>query len=61
MRKRKKAQWNSIVRKESDLDCIKDLTFRSLTDSCIECDYFNLIDLLRKYDYMKKEINKLKT
>ena len=41
------------------LDSIKDLISSSLTNSYIECDYFHLIDVLRKYDYMKEEINKL--
>ena len=43
------------------LDCIKDLISSSLTDSYIEHDYLYLIDVLRKYDYMKEEFNKLET
>ena len=43
------------------LDYIKGLTFRSLTDSYIGHNYFLLINLSRKYDYMKKKINTLET
>ena len=43
------------------LYCIKDLISRSLTDSCIGCDYFLLIDVLRKHDDIKEEINNLET
>ena len=46
---------------KTNLGCIKGLISRSLTDSYIERNYFLLIDLLRKYDYMKEEINKLET
>ena len=34
---------------------------RSLTNSYIECDYSNLINVIGKYDYMKEGINKLET
>ena len=44
-----------------NLDCIKDLVSRSLTDSYIERGYFLLIDVLIEYDDMKEKINKLET
>ena len=44
-----------------NLDCIKDLVSRSLTDSYIEQGYFLLIDVLIEYDDMKEKINKLET
>ena len=46
---------------KTNLDRIKDLISSSLIDSYIERDYFHLIDVLRKYGYMKEEINKLET
>ena len=45
---------------KTNLDCIKGLS-RLLTDSSIEHSYFNLIGVLRKYDYTKEEINKFET
>ena len=36
-------------------------SFNSLSNSYIERDYSHLIDVLRKYAFMKGEINKLKT
>ena len=58
--KKKKQKYDEIaLLAKTYLDCIKDLIFSSLTDSYIECNYFHLIDVLRKYDYMKEEINKL--
>ena len=44
---------------KTKLDCIKCSISRYLTDSHIGRDYFLLIDVLRKYDDMKEEINKL--
>ena len=46
---------------KTNLGCIKNLISSSLTDSYIERDYFQLVDVLRKFDYMKKEIKKLET
>ena len=36
-------------------------SFNSLSNSYIERDYSHLIDVLRKYAFMKGEINKLET
>ena len=58
--KKKKNHDEIALLAKNNLDCIKDLC-RSLTESHIGPDYFNVIDLLRKYGYMKKEINKLET
>ena len=58
--KKKKKKYNEIaLLVKNNLDCIEDLVSRSLTDSYIERNYFSLIDVLRKYDYMKEETNKL--
>ena len=43
---------------KTNLDYITGIISGSLTDSYIERDYFDLIDVLRKFDYMKEEINK---
>ena len=61
-------KYKSIIKKKkkrkelltkTNLFCINDLP-RSLTNcSYIEHNYFHLIDVLRKYDYMEKEIKKL--
>ena len=60
MLKKKKRKHDRIaLLAQTILDWIKILISSSLTDSYIECNYFQLIDVLRKYDYMKEEINKL--
>ena len=47
---------------KTDLNCIRGLISRFLIDSCIMHDDFILVDdALRKYEYMKEEINNLKT
>ena len=58
IKKKKKKQNKTVLLAKSDLDCIKELPW-SLIDSYIERDYSQLIDLLKKYDYMKvyKSIN----
>ena len=61
IRKKKKKHDKIVLLAKTNLDCIKGLISRSLTDSCIERNYYHLIDVLRKYDYMKEEINKLET
>ena len=38
---------------KTNLNRIKDLISNSLTNSYVELDYFYLIDVLRKYDYIK--------
>ena len=43
---------------KTNLDCITDLSSKSLTKSYIGGDYFLLIDVLRKSDDMEEEINK---
>ena len=59
--KKKKQKHDGIaLSAKNNLDCIKDLS-RPLTDSYIERDYFNLTDVLRKYDYVKEKINKPET
>ena len=59
--KKKKTKHDEIaLLQKTNLDWIKNFS-RSLTDSYIERDCFNLIDVLRKYDYMKEEINKFET
>ena len=60
--KKKKEKHDEIVLLiKTYLDCIKDLISRFLTDSCVERDYFLLIYVLRKCDYMKEEFSKLET
>ena len=61
IRKKKKKHYKIVLLTKTNLDCIKELISRSLTDSYIERNYYHLIDVLRKYDYMKEEINKLET
>ena len=61
IKKKKKKHYEIALLAKTNLDCIKGLISRFLTDSYIERDYFNLIDMLRKHDYMKEEINKLET
>ena len=61
IKKKKKNHSKIAFLAITNLDCIKDLISMSLTDSIIECDYFHLIDVLRKFDYMKEKINKLET
>ena len=47
--KKKKAKHDEIaLLAKTKLDCIKGLILRSLTDSYIGCNYFILIDVLRK-------------
>ena len=46
--KKKKNHDEIALLAKNNLDCIKDLC-RSLTESHIGPDYFNVIDLLRKY------------
>ena len=43
---------------KTNLDCITDLSSKSLTKSYIRGDYFFLIEVLRKSDNMDEEINK---
>ena len=52
--KKKKKHDEIAPSAKTNLDCIKDLS-QSLTDSYTERDYFNLIDVLRNYDYIKEE------
>ena len=60
--KKNKKKYDKIaLLAKTNLDSIKGLISRSLTNSFIEQDYFNLIDVLRKYNNMKEEINKLET
>ena len=58
--KKKKHNEKELLAK-TNLDCTTDLIFRSLTDSYLELDYFYLIDVLIKYNYMKEENSKLET
>ena len=52
--KKKKEKHNEIaLLAKTNLDCIKDSIFRSLTDSYNERNYFLLIDVLKEYDGMK--------
>ena len=60
-KKKKKKHDEIALLAKTYFDCIKDLISRSLTDSCVDRDYFLLIYVLRKYDYMKEEFNKLET
>ena len=60
MIKKKKKHDKIALLVKINLDCMQDL-YRLLTDWSIECDYFHLLDLLRKYDYSKEEINKLES
>ena len=57
IKKKKKDHDEIALLTKTNLDYIKGLS-RSLTDSSIEHSYFNLIDVSRKYDYTKEEINK---
>ena len=43
---------------KANLNRIKDLISSSLTDLYVELDYFYLIDVLRKYDYIKDKKQK---
>ena len=61
IKKKKKKHDEIAFLAKTNLDCTKDVISRSLTDSYIEHKYFNLIDVFRKYDYMKEEINRLET
>ena len=56
IKKKKKKHDEITLLAKTNLNCIKDLP-RSLADSYIVWNCFNLIDMLRKYDYMKEEIN----
>ena len=58
--KKKKHDEIALLAK-TNLDCIKGSISRSLTDACIERDYFILIEVLRKYDGIKGKIDKLET
>ena len=49
IKKKEKKHDEVVLLAKTNLDCIKDLS-RSLTGSCIERNYFYLIDLLRKYE-----------
>ena len=53
IKKKKKKHDQIALLAKTNLDCIKDLISRSLTDSYIKRDYFNLIAVLRKYDCVK--------
>ena len=59
-KKKKKKHDEIALSAKTNSDCIKDLS-RPLADSYIERDYFNLTDVLRKYDYVKEKINKPET
>ena len=61
IKKRKKKHDEIAFLAKANLDYINGSTSSSLTDSDIERNYFHLIDVLRTYDYMKEEINKLET
>ena len=61
IKKKKKKQDEIALLPKTNLDCIQDLVSISLTDSYIERDYFDLIDVLRKCDYMKEDINTIET
>ena len=59
--KKKKKKHDKIgLLAKTNLDYIKGLISRSLANLYIERNYFLLIDLLRKYDYMKKKSINLK-
>ena len=47
IKKRKKKHDERALLAKTNLDCIKDLISWSLTDSHIEHDYFDLIDVLK--------------
>ena len=61
IKKKKNKQGKIALLAKTNLDCIKSSISRPLTDSYIERNYFHLIDVQGKYDYMKEEFNKLKT
>ena len=58
--KKKKKHYETALLAKINLDCIKGIIHRSITDPCIERNYC-ILDVLRKYDYMKEEINKFET
>ena len=60
IKKKKRKLYEIALLAETNLDYIKDFS-RSLPDSYIEGNYLNLINLLRGYDYMKEEGDKLET
>ena len=55
--KKKKKKYDE----KANLNFIKSLFSKYLRKSYIERNYFILIDVLRKHDYVKKEVNKLET
>ena len=59
--KKKKKHIEIAFLAKTNLDCIKGLISRSLTDSYVEHNYFHLTDVLRRYDYLEEEITKLET
>ena len=59
IKKKKKKHDEIALLSKTNLDCIKGSISSSLTESYIEHNYFLLIDVLREYDNMKEEINKL--
>ena len=59
--KKKKKHDEITLLEKTNLDCVKGTISRSLTDSCIECDYFDLIDMLKECEDMAEEIKNLKT
>ena len=61
IKKKKKMHHDIALLANTNFDCITDFISRSLTDTYNERNYFNLIDVIIKYDYMKEEINKLET
>lgn len=40
---------------KTNLNCVKGLISRSLSDSCIERDDFHLIEVLKEYEHMKEK------
>ena len=61
IKKKKKKHDEIVLLAKPNLDCIKSLISRPLTDSFIEHDYLLLINMLREYDYIKEKVNKLET
>ena len=61
IKKKKKKHDEVVLLAKPNLDCIKSLISRPLTDSFIEHDYLLLINMLREYDYIKEKVNKLET
>ena len=61
IKKKKRKHDEVAVLPKANLDWLKDLISSSLTDLYIKRDHFQLIDVFKKYDYIKEKINIIET